>query len=145
MLSSLFIFVYNQLSKFYLTFHLSDFDSSFSPRMWLMKLSRIPRLDFYMDRYNTGVLRDKTMDDKLIYIPNYDKQYYHFCRFDYLLKRLDTSSLEPINQNLIKVPKVLTPNNKITWLWIFGYQRNFKSIVPRWSKSLHRLWRHTIE
>ena len=27
-----------------------------------------------------GILRDKTMDDNLIYIPNDDTQNYHFCR-----------------------------------------------------------------
>ena len=41
------------------------------------------------------------MDDKLMYIPNNDKQ-------NYWLKSLDTDSLGlTTNQNLIKVPKVL--------------------------------------
>ncbi len=34
---------------------------------------------------NSGILRDKTMDDKLMYIPNDDKQYKPFCRLDYWL------------------------------------------------------------
>ena len=36
-----------------------------------------------------GILRDRTLDDKLIYIPNDDKQNYSFCR----LKLLGTTSL----------------------------------------------------
>ena len=28
---------------------------------------------------NPGIYRDKTMADKLMYIPNDDTQYYHFC------------------------------------------------------------------
>ena len=40
--------------------------------------------------YITGILRDKTMDDKLIYIPNVNEQ-------NYWLKSLHTNNLEPIN------------------------------------------------
>ena len=35
---------------------------------------------------------------------------------DYWFKNLGTNSLEPILPNLIKVPKVVEPTNKITWL-----------------------------
>ena len=32
-----------------------------------------------------GILRNKTIDDKLMYNPNNDIQNYPFCRFDYWL------------------------------------------------------------
>ena len=38
------------------------------------------------------ILRDKTMDYKLIYIPNDDKQYYPFADLIYWLKGLDTTA-----------------------------------------------------
>ena len=59
-----------------------------------------------------GILRDKTMVDKFIYNPNYDKQNHLFCRS----KILVTNSLEPTNQDLIKEPKIFKPTNKITLL-----------------------------
>ena len=31
--------------------------------------------------YFSWILRDKTMDDKLVYIPNYNKQIYPFLKF----------------------------------------------------------------
>ena len=37
-----------------------------------------------------GILRDKTMHDKLMYIPNYDKQNYHFCRIKLMLISFET-------------------------------------------------------
>ena len=50
--------------------------------------------------YYIRILRDKTMDDKLIYIPIDDKQNYPFCR----LTLLDVK-VGPTNPNSIKVPK----------------------------------------
>ncbi len=46
----------------------------------------------------TGILRDKTIDDKLIYIIIDDKQNYP----------VDWNDSEPTNQYLIRVPKVVT-------------------------------------
>ena len=62
-------------------------------------------------REEAGILRDKTMDDKLIYIPNYDKQItFGHCYF------------VPTNQELIKVSKVLKPTNVrtvfISWRFV---------------------------
>ena len=37
-----------------------------------------------------NVLRDKTMDNKLTYIPNDDKQSYPFCRLNYWSNSLVT-------------------------------------------------------
>ena len=46
-----------------------------------------------------GILWDKTMDDKLMNIPNYDKQHNPFCT----LTSLDTASFDE-SLDLIKVP-----------------------------------------
>ena len=48
-----------------------------------------------------AIFRDKTMDDKLMFIP-----------INHPFLSLDTASLEPDNQNSIKV-KVFDPTNKI--------------------------------
>ncbi len=45
------------------------------------------------------------MDNKLIYIPNEDKQNYLVCRFNYLLKRIDLT-----NGTSIEVPIILGPS-----------------------------------
>ena len=50
------------------------------------------------------------MYNELMYIPNIDNQIYPFCRLYFWLKRLDTTSLEPINQN--SIPKVFGLTNK---------------------------------
>ena len=56
--------------------------------------------------FKSSIIRDKTMVDKLINILNDNKQKYHFVQIKItLLKSLDTTSLEPTNQNSIKVPK----------------------------------------
>ena len=39
-------------------------------------------------------IRDKTMDDKFVYIINYDKQNFPICRYSYWLKGLNTASLK---------------------------------------------------
>ena len=62
-------------------------------------------------RFQSGICRDKTMAGKLMYISNDDSQNYNWW-----LKRLDTQLNEPINQNSIKVPKVVKPINKKTLL-----------------------------
>ena len=51
------------------------------------------------------------MADKLLYIPIDDTQIPV-----YYLKRTDNQLKEPINRNLIKVPKVVKPTNKKTLL-----------------------------
>ena len=62
------------------------------------------RDEFYKNRIEfplqkSGILRDKTMTDRFMYIPNDDKQNLPFCRLDYWL-----SSLEAIPY---KYPKFL--------------------------------------
>ena len=47
---------------------------------------------------------DKTMANKLMYIPNYDAQNYPFCRF-----KLQVAMFKPnewINQDFLKSPKL---------------------------------------
>ena len=63
---------------------------------------------------------DKTMNDKLTYILNDDKQNYpfSFSRLKLLVKRLEFTSLEATN---VKVPKVFKPTIKISWSLYFGY------------------------
>ena len=46
------------------------------------------------------------MTDKLMYIPNNDKQYISLL-FNLWLKRLDTQLNEPTNQNYMKVLQVV--------------------------------------
>ena len=41
----------------------------------------------------TGILKDKTIEDKFSYIPNDDEQNYPFCRLKLLVKSLETTSL----------------------------------------------------
>ena len=40
---------------------------------------------FKLDMQATGILRDQTMEGKLIYIPNDVKQYHPFCRLNFLV------------------------------------------------------------
>ena len=48
----------------------------------------------------SGIQRDKTMADKLMYTPNDNKKNYPFCRLQ-CLKRLNTQLNEPTNQKSI--------------------------------------------
>ena len=54
------------------------------------------------------------MADKLMYVPNDDKQIAPFVYYNQWLKRLDTQLNEPNNQNSIKFPKVVETTNKKT-------------------------------
>ena len=56
------------------------------------------------------------MANKLMYIPYDDTQNYPFCRLKLMVERLDTQLNEQINQNSIKVPKVVKPKSKKTLL-----------------------------
>ena len=56
-----------------------------------------------------GIQRDKTIADKLMYIPNDDTQNYLFCRLKLVFKHLNTQLIETTNQ---KVPKVIKSRNK---------------------------------
>ena len=58
----------------------------------------------------SGIYRDKTMVDKLMYLPNDDTPLLYY--YNLWLKRLITQQNEPTNQNSIKVPKVVKPTNK---------------------------------
>ena len=55
------------------------------------------------------ICRDKTIADKLMYIPNHDTQNYPFYR-SYL--HMNTQLNDPTNQNSIKVPKVIKPTKR---------------------------------
>ena len=52
------------------------------------------------------------MNNKWMNIPNDDKLNYSFCK----LRLVDNTSLEPTNQNLMKVLKVFEPTNKKIYL-----------------------------
>ena len=53
------------------------------------------------------ILKDKTIDDKSIYIPNDDKQNLPFFRLKLMVKSLETTCLKETNQNSLTIPKVL--------------------------------------
>ena len=60
-----------------------------------------------------GIQRDKIMEDKLMYIPT--KMIHKITPsvdYNQWLKRWDTQSNKPTNQNPITVPKVVKPTNK---------------------------------
>ena len=50
--------------------------------------------------------------------------------YNQLLKRLDTQLNEPANQNSLKVPKVVKPMNKKTFLQDFGNKCNKQPNIP---------------
>ena len=50
------------------------------------------------------------MDDKFIYIPNDDTQFYPFCRLHLVVKTFELN--ESTDFKSIKVPKVVMPTNK---------------------------------
>ena len=52
------------------------------------------------------------MADKLMYIPIYDAQNYHFCRLQIVVETFGHSTYLTLIQNLITVPKVVKPTNK---------------------------------
>ncbi len=51
------------------------------------------------------IVRDKTMDGELIYIPNEDKQNYPSVDLNHCL---DTAILEPSHKYSVRIPKVLS-------------------------------------
>ena len=61
----------------------------------------------------TGTIRDKTIDDTLMYIPNKDKQNYPFCKLQYVW------ILKLMNQP-IKSPKVLGQRIRKCYLKYLG-------------------------
>ena len=83
--------------------------------------------------YNiTGILKDKTIDDKLTYIPYDDKLNlnYPFCRLELVVKSFDNNILELNNANTIKKDPVFEPTNKITQLYNFGLHCYLQSNIP---------------
>ncbi len=56
------------------------------------------------------------MADKLMYIPNYYTQNYHFCRLQLVVETLGHLT----NQNSIKVPRVVQTTNEKTLLLTHG-------------------------
>ena len=55
-----------------------------------------------------GIYRDKTMADKLMNIPNDDKQNHPSEDYNYWLERFDTQVNESTNQNSLKSPKLFS-------------------------------------
>ncbi len=45
---------------------------------------------------------------------NDDTQNYPYCRLQLMVEKFENRLIEPTNQNLIKVPKVVKPKNKKT-------------------------------
>ncbi len=55
----------------------------------------------------SGIYSDKTIADKLMYIPNDYTQYYTFCILQLMVETFGHST----NQKSFKVPKVVKPAN----------------------------------
>ena len=62
----------------------------------------------------SGILRDKTIANKLMYIPNDDKQNYPFCTLELMVKMFGYAT-EWTNQSkhTTNVPKIFELTNKI--------------------------------
>ena len=78
---------------------------------------------------SSRILKDKTMDVKLIYIPNDDKQNCPFCRLKLIVEQYQFL-ISQSKTILSKVPNVFELPNKVKWLHNFGYQCNLKTNVP---------------
>ena len=63
------------------------------------------------NKVGTGIYRDKTMADKLMYIPNVKTQNYSFYRLKLLVKTFKHSTLLTNQSKFTKVPKVFKPTN----------------------------------
>ena len=82
-----------------------------SPALQLGVRNTFLMAHFHCPSFRVLVIRDKKMADKLMLIPIDDTQNNRFCR----LKRLNTQLNKPINQNLLRSPKLLSqPANKKT-------------------------------
>ena len=75
----------------------------------------------------SGILRDKTIQVTLMYIPNDDKHSYPFCKSKLLV---ETTSLQLANHNSIKVPKVMTDRT--------SSQVNYRLDASQYRKSSQR-------
>ena len=73
-----------------------------------------------MKRVENQRYKDKTMADKLLYIPNNDAQNHIYLDYCYWLKRLDTQVNEPTKQNLIKSPKLLGQRIRKRYYQLWG-------------------------
>ena len=57
---------------------------------------------------------DRTITEKLMYIPNDNTQNWHFCRLQLVVETSWKQLNEPTNQNSITVQKLIEPTNKNT-------------------------------
>ena len=55
---------------------------------------------------------DKTMADKIMYIPNVDTQNYPFCRFQLVVEMIEHLTYWTIQSKLNKATKIGKPTNK---------------------------------
>ena len=55
-----------------------------------------------------AMLEGKCFKAYFLHFPNDDKQNYPYCRLKWCLKSLETTCLEPINQNLVEVLKLFS-------------------------------------
>ena len=62
---------------------------------------------------NTGIYRDKTITDKLMYISNDVTQNYFFCRLQLVIETFGHST-KWTNESKFKVPKIVRHTNKKT-------------------------------
>ena len=64
---------------------------------------RISILNMKLHRINLGILKDKTIDDELMYTPDYDKHNYYFWYLSCSLRQLSTIEAKKIKKNFPKV------------------------------------------
>ena len=102
----------------------------------------------FIENILSGIYRDNTMADKLMYILNDNTQNYPFRKLNFRLKRMDTKFYKQTNQNSLNFPKFVKPTNKKTLgtcvissplsplsLWVFIFLDNIQFIpVPNYSR-----------
>ena len=75
----------------------------------IYRVLRLPARIINFNRFlycKPGILRNRTIDDKIMYDPNDVRLNYPFYRLQLYVERLETHLNEPTNQNLIKAYQV---------------------------------------
>ena len=71
-----------------------------------------------------------------MYIPSDNKQSYPFYKLNLLVKSIDSTELEPTNNNSIIVPKVLNPTKEI--ILLVPRKNNLQFNIPSLRAYLHK-------
>ena len=71
---------------------LSSLFPNIVPNPWYLKVSKKNVKSLYSYKYTGIIPRDKTMADKLLYIPNDDKQKYPFSKLQLIVEMFEHST-----------------------------------------------------